>query len=474
LPVLGACPIEKNIYIMTLSNRLGLIVRSRFGYVLILTLLIVTLTAALSATLPARAANNGLGTLPLMGWSSWSLESTNLTGYGIPYLTAENLISQSDYLHKKLQPAGYNYFNIDSGWWMDSSWKGGKIQGDQYDAYGRPMPDPVRFPNGIAAVANHIKANGQHLGMYYIVGLPRVVFYANPPILGTTCHAQDIITHPLKLTNGWQDHWAIDFNNPCAQAYINSIADQFAAWGVDFLKIDGVLANNQADVKAWSVALQQTGRRIWLTLSWSLDRKQADLWKQYANAARIDDDVECYCGSLVTWSHGVVSRFTDAPKWASVPDSGYKNELDSLDIGSASIDGVSTDERQSYMTLWAISGANLLVGDDLSLLDSYGLSLLTNSEVIAQDQTGKAAIPVSQASSQQVWWVKNADGSDTVTLFNLDDSQSAVVTANWTDFGMAGTLAVHDMWSHADLGRFADSWSATIPPHGSRLIKVTP
>src|SRR5579859_2773606 len=111
---------------------------------------------------------------------------------------------------------------------------------------------------------------------------------------------------------------------------------------------------------------------------------------------------------VAAWSHNVVTRFTDAPMWATAPDAGYKNELDSLDIGVGTLDGLSKDERQSYMTLWVISGANLLLGDDLGVLDSDGLSMLTNREAIAQDQTGKAAVPISQASTDQVWWVHNS------------------------------------------------------------------
>ena len=32
----------------------------------------------------------------------------------------------------------------------------------------------------------------------------------------------------------------IDFSKPGAQAFINSWADEFASWGVDYLKLDGV------------------------------------------------------------------------------------------------------------------------------------------------------------------------------------------------------------------------------------------
>ena len=62
------------------------------------------------------------------------------------------------------------------------------------------------------------------------------------------------------------------------------------------------------------------------------------------------------------------------------------NDLDSLDVGNGEMDGLTKAERQSYATLWAIAKSPLYTGDDLTRLDSYGLSLLTNREVIAINQ----------------------------------------------------------------------------------------
>ena len=447
---------------------------SRYFRPFSLLLLIFILNIALLITFaanPVQAANNGRGNPPYMGWSSWSLQSTTHGGYGKNYLTAQNLKNQSDYMNQKLQFAGYNYINIDAGWWMDMNWN------DQYDGNGIPQPDSTRFPSGIMDVINHIHANGQHVGIYFSVGMPVKVYNANPPIQGTNCHAQDIAQQPLHPTNYWKTSYLIDYSNSCAQAYYNSIANRFASWGIEFMKLDGILTEDEPEVQAWSNALNQTGHNIWLTLSWSLDRNQISYWKNYANAIRFDTDVECYCNTITSWNSSVYARFVDAPYWASYVDSGYKNDLDSLDVGNESgsgvQDGLNNNERQTVMTLWAIEAAPLYVGDDLYFLDSYGISLLTNNEVIAQDQAGKAASPISQANNQQVWWVQNSDGTRTVALFNLDGSTTYTVTVNWSSIGLGTSNSVRDMWSHTNLGSFNNSWSASIPPHGSRLIKVT-
>ncbi|MBW7461771.1 glycoside hydrolase family 27 protein, partial [Paenibacillus sepulcri] len=131
------------------------------------------------------------------------------------------------------------------------------------------------------------------------------------------------------------------------------------------------------------------------------------------------------------------------------------------------------DERRTAMSLWAMSSAPLYIGNDMTNLDSYGIELLTNEEVIAVDQAGKPAHPVSTATDQQVWYANNGDGTYTVGLFNLGSS-SATVTVNWNDIGLTGPASVRDLWSHTELGSFDTGYSSVdLPSHGSRLFKVT-
>jgi hypothetical protein len=175
----------------------------------------------------------------------------------------------------------------------------------------------------------------------------------------------------------------------------------------------------------------------------------------------------------VTWNNSVKIRWDDVAAWTPWASPGGWNDLDSLDVGNGAMDGLSQDERQSYMTLWAISAAPLYTGDDLTKLDAYGTSLLTNSEVIAVDQQGIPARPVTPGGPTQVWGAKNPDGSYTIALFNMG-SLPAQVTAHWSSFGFGGPATVRDLWQHTDLGVVADAISANIPSHGSRLFRVTP
>ncbi|MFE2429275.1 alpha-galactosidase D [Streptomyces sp. NPDC059373] len=460
--------------------------------VLAVTAGLAAVVPAAGATAPAKAATTtattqdataGMAATPYMGWSSWSMQSSSYPGLNpdgsYSYLTEANVLKQTDALASKLKQYGYDYVNIDAGWWMDNNWKPG------YDQYGRQTPDPVRFPDGMKSVADHIHSKGLKAGIYLPVGLEKGAYNdGKTPIWNAPgCTTADVVYSDLRTTNGWDSAYKLNFDNPCAQKYIDSQAQMFADWGYDFLKLDGVGPgsfksgdnyNNVADVAAWHQAIAATGRPIHLELSWSLDIGHAADWKQYSNGWRIETDVECYCNTLVTWENSVNDRWDDAPAWSNKAGPGGWNDLDAIDVGNGTMDGLTKAERQSYMTLWAINKSPLFTGDDLTKLDSYGVSLLTNKEVIAVDQnTSPVARPVTPVGNQQVWGTKNADGSYTVALFNLGDSPASV-TADWASFGFTGNASVRDLWNKANLGTYKNKITEALPAHGSRLFTIKP
>lgn len=126
--------------------------------------------------------------------------------------------------------------------------------------------------------------------------------------------------------------------------------------------------------------------------------------------------------------------------------------------------GLTKAERQSYMTLWAIAKSPLFSGDDLTQLDDYGLSLMTNRDVLKiNQQPGKPAKPVTSVGDEQVWASENPDGSYTVALFNQGDSASPV-TADWSALGFTGQASVRDVWNSENLGRYKDGITQALPP----------
>ncbi|MEZ0111191.1 alpha-galactosidase [Catenulispora sp. EB89] len=422
----------------------------------------------------AYAQSNGAAITPLMGWSSWSFLRNAPTEAKMK-AQAQGMASSG------LVAAGYKYVNLDDFWYLDPA--------STVDANGRWVTDSSKFPDGMANLGSYIHSLGEKFGMYLTPGIPVAAYNQNTPIAGTSFHARDIVSNTSSYETNYNfgsgRMYYIDYgkNPTAAQAFLNSWADQLVGYGIDYLKIDGVSPNDGdsqgvADVQHWSTALNQTGRTIHLELSNSLTTADAASWQQYSNGWRIDGDIECYCGSnssfpLTDWNN-VSGRFNDVQPWIGVGGTGGWNDLDSIEVGNGSNDGLTLDERKTQLTLWAIENSNLTLGVDLTNLDSTDVGLLTNSEVLAVDQAGHPARAVDRTTQQQAWYAANGDGSYTVALFNLSGS-AATTSVNWKDIGFTGSAAtVHDDWSHSDLGSFATGYSVSLPAHGATLLKVVP
>jgi alpha-galactosidase len=432
-------------------------------------------TAALCALLFASAPwghsqTPGIAERPYQGWTSFSQQTISSN-----FLTQANMAAQSDaLLSSGLQSHGFDYINIDSGW-----------QGS-FDANGRPIPNSATFPD-IAALVAHIHSNGQKAGIYWIPGVEYPAVVANSPILGTPYHIQDILVVPYTAGNAFGGpgtspyHYKIDFTKPGAQQYMNSVVNLFASWGFDAIKLDGVTPgsysdnlsiDNRADVEAWAKAIAQSGRPMWFTISWALDQDYLSTWQQYANARRIDGDVDCEgnCSTITDWAMASW-RFYDLVGWenAAGPTVGW-NDLDSLEVMNSTSSGLSYEERQSVTTLWAMANAPMYLGGDLTTLDSFGKQILSNDEVLAVNQSGHPATE-ALAGDTPVWISDLRDGSYYVALFNLNAFPSRVVVP-WSSLGFANAGRVRDLWNHIELGRYDRGFSTTLLGHGVRLLKV--
>jgi hypothetical protein len=414
-----------------------------------------------SSALPTE--NNGIAKTPFMGWSTWSYIGKNPT--------AANIEAQAKIQAASLKAYGYNYVLMDDWYYLNPT--------TTVDTNGYWYIDASKFPNGIAAVASYVHSLGLKFGSYVTPGIPVEAVKQNITIKGTNYKASQIADtskYEINYNYGNKAMYAINYSAPGAQAYINGWADQLASWGVDFLKIDGVGDSDIPDIQAWSTALKQSGRSIYFDLSNTLDIANANTWKTNAHAWRTQGDVECYnsCrGQLVNWAT-VSSRFNSAASWAQYGGYGGFNDLDAMDVADGTLDGLTNTQRQTTMSLWAMASAPMYLGDDLSRMDSYGLSLLTNTEVVALDQGGIPALRVGNANNLQVWEKPNGDGSYSVGLFNLGTT-AASIKVNWSQLGFGGSAAVRNLWTHTNLGSFSGSYTATsVPAYGSVLLKVTP
>jgi hypothetical protein len=444
------------------------------GLVACLVALPFTALAVAFVTSPAITDDNGVGLTPAMGWSSWSFLRHDPTEAGIE---AEARAMKDS----GLAGVGYQYVNLDDFWYQCPG-----SQGPDVDRYGRWVIDATRFPssgslNGIQVVASYVHSLGLKFGLYVTPGISKQAVVQNTAIEGTS-YTADQIAEPSVKENNYDcgGMVGIDYAKPGAQQFINSWADEFASWGVDYLKLDGAGSLDIPDVEAWSNALRQTGRPVHLELSNNLNISDASTWEQDSNGWRTGGDIECYgCESagssypLTNWSN-VSSRFDQVAAWQPYGGPGGFNDYDSIEIGNGSNDGLTPPERQTQLSLWALAASPLILGTDLTKLDPADLGLLKNRDVISVDQDAIDASRMTDTSTYQTFAKTEKNGDVVVGLFNVSGAPE-VISTSASALGMkAGQdYLLNNLWTHRRT-QGTGTISAEVPSHGVALFRVSP
>jgi len=377
---------------------------------------------------------------PPMGWSSW-----NSLGEGVNHDVIEAQADGLAVLNARIASGHrYEYVNIDEGWWRSG----------QRDASGNFIVDTAQWPGGMQAIARYIHGKGLKAGIYIDAG---------PQGCGKRADG----THFVGSDPAHYDH---DFL-------------QFAQWGFDFVKVDfcGGAAKGYDPEKTYRSIAQsitrahsQTGHRLAFSLcDWG--------------TIPTDKSFPDYNEGPWAWGAGVGTMWRTTrditPDFDSViynlagnyhPEgqhTGYYNDPDMMVAGMR----MSALHDRAHISLWAISGAPMILGNDLAKpLSADTARLLTNPEVLAidQDALGLQGLLVAQSGRLQVWAKLLAGtGQRAVVLFN-NSAKAAPMTVTWDSLGLAASsqATVRDVWAQKDLGRFATSYTAPGVPAGGVVM----
>ena len=136
---------------------------------------------------------------------------------------------------------------------------------------------------------------------------------------------------------------------------------------------------------------------------------------------------------------------------------------------------LTPNEQYTHVSLWSLLSAPLIFSGDITRLDDFTLSLLTNDEIIEvdQDPLGKSGYRVSKIEDMEVWIKHLEDNSVAVGLFNRG-KEPVKVTALWSDLGIKGKQKVRDIWREKDLGTFDEKYSASVERHGVVMLRMWP
>jgi alpha-galactosidase len=380
------------------------------------------LVALVTAASPA-AASDSLAPTPPMGWNSWNRFHCDVNEQVVRD-AADAMVASG------MRDAGYQYVVVDDCW-----------QGER-DRDGRIAPDPVRFPSGMRALADHVHSRGLKFGLYSDAGT-------------FTC-----ATRP-----GSKDHEAQD-------------AKTYAEWGVDYLKYDWCHTEGQdarASYALMSRALRATGRPIvfsiceWgSTRPWTWAAGIGHLWRATGD---IQDCWDCgreWGGMGITH---VLDLVADLHPFAGP---GRWNDPDMLEVGNG---GLTLAESRSHFSLWALLAAPLMAGNDLATMKPEVRDILLNREVIAvdQDPLGVQGRRILDGGHNEVWMKPLADGSRAVVLFNRG-SDTMAIRCGLEDLGLSRTqkVTVRDLWAKKDVSLEYGSVEGKVKPHDVVMLRVTP
>jgi len=429
-------------------------------------------------------SGNMLRPTPPLGWNSYD-------SFGASIKESE-VLAQAQALKTSLQPFGWNQVVIDYRWYDPE---------DALDANGRYLPSHSKYPSatgttGFKALSDQIHTLGLSFGIHIMRGIPRSAVSANTPIAGSTYHAADAgnTSDPCP----WDTHmWGVRGDTAAGQAWYDALFQQYADWGIDFVKIDDMLNNttrvyHQAEADAIRKAVNKTGRAIlvsfspgpddptWLPNSVANLNANAEMW-------RVVDDFWDY--NAITDLPGV---FRAAGAWQAATGltQGHWPDADMLPLGylgprcewhATGETTLTRNEQVTILSLWSILPSPLIFGGNLQSLTSdtmtgpFTLALLTNEEVLAvnQDSLGAHAKRISQQGTSEVWARDLSGGRKAVALFNRG-TQDAMVSVTFSELGVSGTPTVRDLWHRADASDMTSGISTTVPYGGALMYTVSP
>ncbi|HEY1809157.1 MAG TPA: glycoside hydrolase family 27 protein [Acidobacteriaceae bacterium] len=449
----------------------------RFVLPLSLAFLLVPLAAR-----PARRPDMSvIAQTPPMGWNSWDAWGLNIN--------EQQFRDTVTWFHNHLQRYGWQYVVIDEGWFAQHPQNPVGHQDYTLSDRGLYVPAVDRFPSaaggkGFRPLADWVHAQGLRFGIHIIHGIPREAVEHNLQIPGSHFHAADAAD--TSNTCSWNsDNYGLK-SNKAAQDYYDAVADLYAQWGVDYLKVDCISQPYQADeIHMLRHALDQSGRSIVLSLSpgptpladaadvvrnaqlWRISDDVWDLWSKPANAP--------------AFPQAIKNQFALIAAWQPYSGGGHWPDADMLPIGYLGpIPGwgqprhsrLTTDELRTLVTLWSISRSPLFIGANLLKMDALTEDAITDPEVLDVDQYSENNHPLIQKPDLVVWMASAPERSgDYVAVFNLADTPQHV-NLSWDALGFPfGKRPIRDLWKREDLGR-VDHIEVTLAPHAAALYKV--
>ncbi len=399
-----------------------------------------------------------------MGWNSY-------TGYG--WLVSDSIMQENlTVFIDRFAPYGYEYFVIDDGWQgyafdvPDSLGNNTLMFDVSIDSFGRCVPDPGNFSNGLKPLIDRVHENGLRFGLWIICGAPVKAARMGLPIKGTYLSFREELdtTDFVEVVHG-----SCRFRKGLAgmQAYYNSVFELLAQCEVDFVKYDWI-NDSPEDIAAVASARDRCGRKIILSLS---ARGTINLVESYspADMVRITTDV---------WDdrESLQKGFDAWYEWSFFSENGFWLDLDMIPfgtfIGFGRTDTMTYSQKKSFMTQRAMAASPLMLSGALTHIDSISYRLTTDLDMLACNRNGTTGKLVKKIHSTEIWQTPSAASADTgwIGVFNRS-LEPIQINFQKTDLGLEAQekYELFDIWEKTEIPDSAVS--GTIDGDGVLFIR---
>lgn len=403
----------------------------------------ILLSIVFALTLNAFTQKNPkLAPSPPMGWNSWNWHGKEAINEQIVMETIDAIVNEG------LKDKGYVYVVVDGGWRDTTLGPNGEL-----------LPHPLKFPNGMKALAAYAHSKGLKFGLHLVPG-----------------------THDCRG----------DAVGSYGKEEIH--LQQFMDWGLDFIKLDLCKMNadpckdcaktrngwSEQTVKEvytrWSGLLNKSGSNILFSISAYEFR---DWYPDYCNMARTTGDIRARI-------HPGGAYFNEESKenkpWSSVmaiaernnlsasrAGNGYWNDPDMMVTGEH---GLSKAEQETHFALWAIMSSPLFLGNDPRAMTAEEKALVMNEELIAVNQDPSEQGELYFNDGTQQIWIKDLNQNRKAILFINLGSNPQEVTLKLKDAGIKSKVSARDIINKKDIGFYKKQISFKLSTNECRMVIV--
>jgi alpha-galactosidase len=416
-----------------------------------------------------------LALTPPMGWNSWDCFGGTVT--------ESEVMANAEFMAKHLAPYGWDTVVVDIQWYEAEAGASdyNAVANPALDAWGRQLPAPNRFPSsadgaGFKPLADRVHALGLKFGIHMMRGIPRRAVELDLPILGCDASAAQVAVRS-DICEWNPDNYGLDMSQAGAQAYYDSQLEQFASWGVDFIKLDDSLMPpvKTDEIAGCHQAIKKSGRDVVLSLSpgRKLSVSHAEFLAENSEMWRISDDL------WDSWA-AVLEMFQRIARWAPRQKAGAWADADMLPLGRVGIrahvgtarhSNLTLEEQRTMMTLWSIARSPLMIGGHLPESLPETVALFKNARLTELLQKSCGNLEIIRDHELVVWQAGHTELSTQYrAVFWLGDHHAPAVRIHLTDLGLEDYKHCTDLWTGARIDIVEGCLELGIPAHGVRLL----